>query len=263
MASAIGYFEKWGDPIWAGLILNRVSRVGCISSKPRKGIPMAWCASEDEICWAMKRLFGDDPDHNDDADHGGDDAAPAPPADAQLPTPSQLGIKAGILSGLPPHMQVPTLDRSKLDLDLGDAGRAVLAGGSPGGGYPEQFGGGFGPSPDIAPIGSSGPQGAAQVYSTLPSHPINLSAGVQAPALSLEDAARSAPFKMTDQDLANIRDYTDARLRDQAIAKGLASIGAALILPEFGVPKRLAEAVGQTMDFINGVQETQEKQRSE
>jgi len=210
---------------------------------------MAWCASEDEICQAMERQWGKDPE----ADGNGPETAPQP--DAQLPTPSQLGIKSGILSDVPLHLRVPPTDWSNMDLGLSKTDLASLAGGLSGYHLGGSGSGGFSPASNIASMGGASLPNATQVYSALQTSPINLNAEVPAPPPSLEDAARSAQFNMTDQDLARIRDYTDARLRDQAVMRELASIASATLSPQIGVPKIAAETAAKAIDALNGISE--------
>lgn len=123
---------------------------------------------------------------------------------------------------MPAHLQVPPADWSNLDLDLSGTDLASLAGGPPGYHLGGSGSGGFSPAYNIVPMGSPVPQNATQVYSALQLPPVSLNAGAQPPAPSLEDAARSAPFNMTDRDLAGIRAQTEwpIQLQEGAIKAG-------------------------------------------
>ena len=78
---------------------------------------MPWGISDDEMDQALQDLFGSAPDGD------GAQAAPIQPQ----PTPSELGITAGILSDVPAHLQVPPTDWPGMDPNFsgipGAAGR--------------------------------------------------------------------------------------------------------------------------------------------
>ena len=182
---------------------------------------MAWCASEDEICQAMERQWGKDPKGSEIA----------PPPDAQLPTPSQLGITAGILSDVPVHLQVPPTDWSN----------------------------------GIAPMGYEGLQSAAQVLPSMPdavllSNPINSNAAVAVQANGgvlgkvsgiyhkVIDAAESPGFtnflKQQGGYVNRAGDYVGLG------GTGLAVAGAATAQPELVAPGLAGIAVGEVLNKL-------------